>query len=105
MIFESHIHRAVMLARIREALANWPVVTLLGPRQCGKTDLARPLAQPSAQENYFDLHAPADHARLEAHGFNILSRLEGTVVVDEAQRQAGRARRMRFRNPPATLTR
>jgi predicted AAA+ superfamily ATPase len=84
MIFKTHIHRAEMLARVREALAHSPVVTLLGPRQCGKTDMVRPLA--SSSENYFDLHAPADHARLEAHGFNILSRLEGIVVVDEAQR-------------------
>jgi predicted AAA+ superfamily ATPase len=84
MIFETHIHRAGMLARVRAGLVHSPVVTLLGPRQCGKTDMVRPLA--SSSENYFDLHAPADHARLEAHGFNILSRLEGIVVVDEAQR-------------------
>ena len=84
MNFESHIHREGVLARVREAMEHWPIVTLLGPRQCGKTDLSRPLA--TSRENYFDLHAPADHARLEAHGFTILSRLEGTVVIDEAQR-------------------
>ena len=84
MISDTRIHRETMLGRLREALAHSPVVTLLGPRQCGKTDIVRPFA--SGPENYFDLHAPADHARLEAHGFNILSRLEGVVVVDEAQR-------------------
>jgi uncharacterized protein len=84
MLFDTHIHRAGMLARLREGLVHSPVVTLLGPRQCGKTNLVRPFA--SSSDNYFDLHAPADHARLEAHGFNILSRLEGTVVIDEAQR-------------------
>lgn len=38
---------------LRRRLAQFPAVTLVGPRQCGKTTLARTLAQ-----SYFDLEAP-----------------------------------------------
>jgi predicted AAA+ superfamily ATPase len=38
-------------------------VALLGPRQCGKTTLARQLAERS-KSNYFDLENPVDLARL-----------------------------------------
>jgi len=82
---QEHIPRPAILARLRAAFDGWPIVALLGPRQCGKTSLVRGLA--SRPENYFDLHSPVDFARLEAQGFSILGGLEGVVVIDEAQRR------------------
>ena len=60
------------------------MTALLGPRQCGKTTLARSLAP--RPEAYFDLEDPLDLARLEAPR-QALGALEGLVVLDEIQRR------------------
>jgi predicted AAA+ superfamily ATPase len=61
-----------------------PAVALIGPRQCGKTTLARQLATPYTS-GYFDLEDPTTAFLLE-QPMSVLSRLEGLVVIDEAQR-------------------
>jgi len=48
---------------VRPALKRSRVVGLLGPRQCGKTTLAREFVAPDSL-NYFDLESPASLARL-----------------------------------------
>ena len=47
------------------ALTRFPVVTIVGPRQCGKTTLARQLVSVGSP-NYFDLEDPVSLARLES---------------------------------------
>jgi predicted AAA+ superfamily ATPase len=59
-----------------------PVVAILGPRQSGKTTLARMMGA----EHYFDLENPRDLARLE-HPQTVLEGLKGLVVIDEIQRR------------------
>jgi predicted AAA+ superfamily ATPase len=83
MQYQSQVPRFEMVRRVREALAESPVTALLGPRQCGKTWLARQFVP--RPENYFDLHDFVDRARLEESYFKVLDGLEGTVVIDEAQ--------------------
>jgi predicted AAA+ superfamily ATPase len=61
------------------------VATLLGPRQCGKTTLARLLAAEQGAQ-YFDLEHPADVRRLE-QPMTALEPLRDLVVIDEIQRQ------------------
>ncbi len=78
------IARPDLEARMREALRRAPIVTLLGPRQCGKTTLANRVTG-SLRSNYFDLENPADEARL-AEPMTALERLQGLVVIDEVQR-------------------
>src|SRR5439155_19993947 len=80
---QMQIARAAMVQRIENGLANSPVTALLGRRQAGKTWLAKPFA--SRTENFFDLHSLVDRARLEDSNYRVLDRLEGTVVIDEAQ--------------------
>jgi predicted AAA+ superfamily ATPase len=63
------------------------VVTLLGPRQCGKTTLAREFVAPDSL-NYFDLEDPASLARLSEPDM-ALRPLKGLVVIDEVQRRPG----------------
>src|SRR6266853_1502231 len=58
------IARPALLKSVRDGLKTNPVVALLGPRQCGKTTLARGLAA-SVATSYFDLENPADLARPE----------------------------------------
>ena len=70
---------------IRERLKSFPVVSVLGPRQVGKTTLAQEIAgeQPS---HFFDLEDVDALARL-AEPKAALERLEGLVVLDEVQRK------------------
>lgn len=79
--------RRQYLNRVRKALARNPVVALLGPRQCGKTTLARTLVS-AGQPQYFDLEDPAV-ALLMENPMTALQGLRGLVVIDEAQRQPG----------------
>ncbi len=69
---------------VTQALENNPVVGVLGPRQCGKTTLARTFVPP-ASLNYFDLEDPVAARRL-TEPMTALSPLTGLVVIDETQR-------------------
>lgn len=78
------IERLDLLSEVEANLADFPVVLLLGPRQCGKTTLARELAQ-RHHAHYFDLEDP--ECPLKPENASILLRdLDGMVVVDECQR-------------------
>lgn len=73
------------LGQVRRALKRSRVVVLIGPRQCGKTTLARQIV-PLDSPNYFDLEDPTSLARL-AEPMTSLSTLRGVVVIDEVQRR------------------
>ena len=79
------IDRESDLKLIRAALKRSRVVALLGPRQCGKTTLARRFV-PVDSLHYFDLEDPASLARL-AEPDTALRPLRGLVVIDEIQRR------------------
>jgi len=81
MIYRKDLHN-----RIKEALNRSRIVVLLGPRQCGKTTLAREFIHPDSK-NYFDLEDPVSLIRLE-EPMTALRELEGLVVIDEIQRRA-----------------
>ena len=78
------LERPQLLGRIRRALKRSRVVALIGPRQSGKTTLARTLL-PSNSGNYFDLEDPRSLARLD-QPMTALEGLRGIVVIDEVQR-------------------
>ena len=67
---------------IARLLATFQITAILGPRQCGKTTLARDLGA----KHYFDLENPQDLARLENPQL-ALEDLAGLIVIDEIQRQ------------------
>ena len=81
------IERKYFLSQIKEAFEMHAVCAILGPRQCGKTTLAKLYTQElSTPVHVFDLENPQDLALLESPSL-VLPSLEGTIVVDEIQRR------------------
>jgi predicted AAA+ superfamily ATPase len=79
------IPREEATRRLQATLGANPIVALLGPRQCGKTTLARALAEREPCE-FFDLESPVDVRRLSAP-MQTLEPLRGLVVIDDIQRR------------------
>src|SRR5665213_1467611 len=80
------IARPTDVKLIRQALKRSRIVAILGPRQCGKTTLARQFV-PADSLNYFDLEDPRSPARLSEPDLT-LRPLKRLVVIDEIQRRA-----------------
>ena len=85
-----------LASRVRQRLAEFPAVGLLGPRQVGKSTLAQTIAQEAAKTtvtakrpDYLDLENPADQAKLEDAGAYLRARGDRLVVIDEVQRAPG----------------
>lgn len=64
---------------IRQRLDKFPAVAILGPRQCGKTTLAKQIGG-----TYFDLEQEGSHAQLDAL-WNKLMAGRDLIILDEAQ--------------------
>ncbi|NDC38467.1 MAG: ATP-binding protein [Proteobacteria bacterium] len=80
------MHRHSLLHSISQAFRVSPVVALLGPRQSGKTTLARTFSGADIPDaNYFDLEEPQSLQRL-SNPMLALEELSGLVVIDEIQR-------------------
>ncbi|MGO9314898.1 MAG: ATP-binding protein [Syntrophobacteraceae bacterium] len=82
------IQRPLALKAVATALEESPVCALLGPRQCGKTTLARQVAE-KGKAHFFDLETATSRVRLEDSPEMALSELQGLVVIDEIQRLPG----------------
>jgi uncharacterized protein len=77
--------RHELLGELVRKLRGNPIVMLLGPRQCGKTTLARSLAA-ARKATYFDLESPSGAGAM-SDPYTALADLRGLVIIDEAQRQ------------------
>jgi len=80
MIDRTHLRQIV-----KKKIETNRVVALIGPRQCGKTTLAREFVSPSSV-NYFDLEDPLSLALLD-QPMTALQDLNGLIVIDEIQRR------------------
>jgi predicted AAA+ superfamily ATPase len=79
------IQRPHALERITNTFKIHPIAALLGPRQCGKTTIAKILAE-HGPSTYFDLEDPVAIQRLSAP-MRALEYLSGLVIIDEVQRR------------------
>lgn len=70
-------------SRLRQLLGQFPAVTVLGPRQCGKTTFIR---QALPEWTYLDLERPSHVAPIEADPEARIRQLGEKVIFDEAQR-------------------
>ena len=77
------MNRPELRAAVGRALARAPICALLGPRQCGKTTLAREVLREMPGILY-DLESPRDQARLLNPEMTLASH-RGLVVLDEIQ--------------------
>ena len=75
-----------LTARILEALADTPVVCLVGARQTGKTTLVRSLAAEAHPARYLTFDDAATLAAASSDPAAFVAGLEGPVVLDEVQR-------------------
>lgn len=78
--------RLAYLQLIENHFRVHPVLGILGPRQCGKTTLARMYAELFSPDlvHYFDLEDPVSLAQMENPKLT-LERLQGLIVIDEIQ--------------------
>jgi predicted AAA+ superfamily ATPase len=81
------ISRLHLSDQVQTALRRSRIVALVGPRQVGKTTLARAFVD-FQSANYFDLEDPVSLARL-AEPMTALASLRGVIVIDEIQRVPG----------------
>src|SRR5580698_8393083 len=82
----SLLAREKLTVEILDRLAQVPIVIVLGPRQCGKSTIARAIAKKADESQFFDLERPADWNRLQ-EPMTALEPLKGLVIIDEAQLQ------------------
>lgn len=83
------MERDHFLKQITKAFNIHPIIAILGPRQCGKTTLARMFSNQEKNfpvENYFDLEDLNDLERLKTPQ-TTLSYLNGLIIIDEVQRK------------------
>ncbi len=83
------VNRSGFIQKIQQAFLVNRIVCLLGPRQCGKTTLARELwgaEGNGSKSGYFDLEKPLDLQLLDSPDLS-LHPLRGLVVIDEIQRR------------------
>ncbi len=69
-----------------ESLAFYPVTALLGPRQCGKSTLAKKILGDVENATYLDLELTSDLAKLSEPEFYLRSKMDGLICIDEIQR-------------------
>ncbi len=77
------IQRTRYFNQLEYLVQNSPVTALLGPRQCGKTTLAKDFGN-IQKSHYFDLESTVDSVALQ-NPETVLSELDGLIILDEIQ--------------------
>ncbi|MCL2844152.1 MAG: ATP-binding protein [Chitinivibrionia bacterium] len=71
--------------KIAEYLSYFPVVAILGPRQCGKTTLAKIIAKESGDSIYLDMEKESDYLKLSDPELFFNNNLGKLIIIDEIQ--------------------
>jgi predicted AAA+ superfamily ATPase len=80
-----HIARDSYIAKIEESFSVNPICALLGPRQCGKTTIAKEYQKSNPLSHLFDLEDP-DDLQAFASPKLVIENLDGLIIIDEVQR-------------------
>lgn len=87
------IYTEIMIARqltseISEHLDYFPIVAVIGPRQCGKTTLVRSIVENRKSDAlYLDLEKPSHLAKLQDPEIFLAQNREKLICLDEIQRR------------------
>jgi predicted AAA+ superfamily ATPase len=81
---QRYIERSVA-AEVERSLAHNPVTALIGPRQCGKSTLARHLLASRRDALFLDLELPSDLRKLNDPEWFLTEHRERLVCIDEIQ--------------------
>lgn len=77
------IERRDYLNTLKTALSRSKIAAILGPRQSGKTTLAKEYAKDNPCA-FFDMESPSDEAKLQNPEM-FLSNIQGLIIIDEIQ--------------------
>ncbi len=83
---QAYIERSLS-AKLSWSLANFPVTALVGPRQCGKSTLARQVAGKFPGVVFLDLEKPSDLRKLDNAEFFFKMQRNNLICIDEIQRE------------------
>jgi predicted AAA+ superfamily ATPase len=72
-------------SEVRHSLESFPVTALIGPRQCGKSTLARKIVSDVPNTTYLDLERPSDLRKLDDPEFYFHSQRQQLICIDEVQ--------------------
>ncbi len=72
--------------QVRRSLSVYPVVALIGPRQCGKSTLGRAILELYPEAVRLDLERPSDLRKIENAEYYLEQQSGGLVCLDEIQR-------------------
>ncbi|MCU0462010.1 MAG: ATP-binding protein [Bacteroidales bacterium] len=79
--------KRILEKELLELLAFFPAVGIIGPRQSGKTTLARMLMEKYSKKSiYLDLESPTDRNKLTEPEYFFKDNIDKCVVLDEIQR-------------------
>jgi predicted AAA+ superfamily ATPase len=70
---------------LQYSLNNFPITALLGPRQCGKSTLAKHIVDGRANTLYLDLERPSDLRKLDDPEFFFQINQDKLICIDEVQ--------------------
>lgn len=74
---------------VQEYLEYFPVLALLGPRQCGKTTLAHQIAKAFPRAVYLDMESPKDYQKLSDAELFLEAHQNRLIIIDEIQHNPG----------------
>ncbi|MFO7788999.1 MAG: ATP-binding protein [Bacteroidales bacterium] len=80
-------YKRYLETKVRKSLEHFPVTTILGPRQCGKSTLAKHLLQNYEQTIYLDLERPSDLQKLDDAEWFFKTNKSKLICLDEIQRK------------------
>jgi len=73
---------------VKNAIENFPVTAIIGPRQCGKSTLVKHITSNLSSEIvYLDLERPSDLQKLENAEWFLSTQKNKLICIDEIQRQ------------------
>ncbi|GAB1417990.1 ATP-binding protein [Bacteroidales bacterium] len=78
----------VNIQEIKEAIQNFPVTAVIGPRQCGKSTLVKHLIENDYPDSlYLDLERPSDLEKLNDAEWFLSTQKDRLICIDEIQRK------------------